>query len=209
MINILPGAVLDERQRSIIAAVDPHAEAEGVALTVTRGHSSPLEQLAMIERKARENNCLFKEFVSENLNDQALIWRDGKQMQAYLWQQSWSALLLKGIVINPPLAAVCLEHYIRPSSEDMYMKIMYPSPHIKEVPTPDQIKRGEYTPCPIDFSARVDRGTKAERVDIKLVTEILTKAKAAGAGIRFIKPEPRNVCVHCDLEKDHEHKAHT
>jgi len=193
MINTLPEAVLDDKQRKIIAAVDPHALAAGVTLTVTRGHSTPIKQLKTIETAARANECLFSEFVPGNVHDQTRIWRGGKEMQAYLWQQTWSALLIKGIVINPPLAAICLEHYHRPNNEDMFGQIIYPSPHIKELDNP--------LPCPIDFSARVDRLTRTERTDIALVTEILTKAKDAGAGIRFIKPEPKNVCVHCDTEK--------
>jgi len=201
MIQILPEAILDDRQKRVIFAVQEHTVTAGVTLTVTRGHSTPVEQLKTIERYARDMNCLFSEFVPGNVHDKTTVWRGGKELQAYCWQQTWSALLFRGVIINPPLAAVCLEHYVNASGVDMNGQIIYPSPHIKDVNDPQ--------PCPIDFSARVDRGTKAERVDIKLVTEILTKAKAAGAGIRFIKPEPRNVCVHCDLEKDHEHKAHT
>ena len=202
MIHILTGAVLDDHQKRVVYRIQEHTVPAGVTLTVTRGHSSPGAQLKYIERLAREHNCLFSEFVPGNLHDQTRIWRGGKELQVYLWQQSWSALLMKGIVVNPPLAAVCLEHYIRPTSEDMFMKIMYASPHIKELPTAEQIKDGDFVPCPIDFSARIDRGTNAERVDLNGVVEILTTAKKAGAGIRFIKPEPQNVCVHIDLEKE-------
>lgn len=195
MIAILPEASLDDRQRRVIAAVEPHAVEAGVTLTVTRGHSTPKSQLHTIWKLAEANNCVFSEFVADNVHDQALVWRDGKRIQVYYWAQTLSALLVRNVIVNPPLAFVCLEHYIRAETgEDMFGQIIYPSPHIKDLDDPN--------PCPIDFSARVDRMTRTDRVDLALVTEILTKAKAAGAGIRFIKPEPKNVCVHCDLEKE-------
>jgi hypothetical protein len=196
MITILPEAILDDRQRKIIAAVEPYAVEAGVTLTVTRGHSSPVRQLKTIENAARDNDCLFSEFISGDPHAVVSVWRGGKEQQFYAWQQTWSALLFKGIIINPPLAAVCLEHYVNAAGVDMMGQIIYPSPHIKELDDPK--------PCPIDFSARVDRLTRTDRKDIALVTKILTKAKDAGVGIRFIKPEPKNVCVHCDTENTHD-----
>lgn len=194
MIDILPGAVLDDSQKRIIFRVQEHTIAEGVTLTVTRGHSTPLEQLKKIEREAKEEDCMFTEFRPGNLHDKTGIWRGGKEVQVYLWQQTWSMLLLRGVVINPPLAAVCLEHYIRPSGQDMYGEIMTASPHIKELDDPE--------PCPIDWSARVNRNTTIERIDPETVARILLAAKKAGAGIRYVKIEPYNVCVHTDTEKE-------
>lgn len=188
MIHILPGAKLDDKQKRVIYRIQEHTTASAVTLTVTRGHSSPEEQLRKIESAALDNDCLFTEFAHDDLHAKVRVWRDGRELNAYAWQQTWSALLLKGYIINPPLTAVCLEHYIRASGEDMYMKSMDPSPHIKS--------------DPIDFSGRIDRGMPTERVSLEQVTEILLKAKDSGAGIRYIKPEPKNVCVHIDLEKE-------
>ena len=186
MIEILPGVELDKKQERVIFAVQDHTIDAGVTLTVTRGHSSPLEQLKIIDAKAQIENCKFSEFVPGNLHDKVEIWRAGQPIQAYRWQQTWSMLLQRGQVVNPPLAAVCLEHYVRYGGEDMFGKIIYPSPHIIS--------------DAVDFSARVDRGMSTEKKDIVLVTTILLAAQKAGAGIRFVKPEPRNMCVHIDLE---------
>jgi hypothetical protein len=193
MIQILPGVKLDDLQRRVIEKITPYTDADGIMLSVTRGHSTPLEQLAMIERKARENGCLFTEFIPEDLHTMVTVYRDSRELKAYAWAQTLSALLMKGIVINPPLTFTCLEHYIRPTSEDMYLKLMHPSPHIKALDDPE--------PCPIDFSARVDRLLPTERESISLVVSIMQEAKRGGAGIRFIKPEPKNVCVHIDIDK--------
>jgi hypothetical protein len=192
MIEILPGVELDDRQRKVIFLVQEHTLAENVTLTVTRGHSTPLQQLKIIERKAGANDCMFSEFVPGNLHDKTGVWRNGQEVQVYLWQQTWSMLLLRGEVVNPPLAAVCLEHYIRPGDEDMHGKLMYPSPHIKDLYDP--------APCPLDFSGLIDRGMGTQYKDLARVARILEKAKAADCGIRFIKIEPKNNCAHCDLE---------
>ena len=216
MINIFPSAVIDEKQKEVIYKVQEQTYKFGVTLTVTRGHSSALEQLKTVEDFAKESNCLFPEFLSGNLKDTRVVWRDGHAINAYLWQQSWAMLLLKytlsngkqGKVVNPPASAVCLEHYIRPNCEDMYMKVIHVSPHIEgrtDKATDFQkinykLDSDKITFFPIDFSARVDREMKTERIDIPLVIKILTAAKADGAGIRFIKPEPANVCVHVDTE---------
>lgn len=185
MIFILPGVVLDDKQKKVIFAIQDVTTMEGVALTVTRGHSTPAQQLSTIEDYARKNNCLFTEFIPGDATATIKLWRGGQEIIVYAWQQTWSMLLFKGIVVNPPFKATCLEHYIRPSGEDMFMKMIDASPHT--------------TSDPIDFSAKIDRGMTTEKEDIDVVEGILKKAQANGSGIRFIKPEPKNVCVHIDL----------
>lgn len=187
MIRIKPGADLDDKQKRVIARIQPFTASAAVTLTVTRGHDSPLGQLATIEDYARRHDCLFLEFRPGELYEKHTVWLDGKQKEVYLWQQTWSMLLHKGVIINPPLAAECLFDYFAPG-RNKKGEIILPSPHILS--------------DPLDFSGRVDRHMKTERVDIALVAAILTKAKNAGAGIRAIKPEPANVCVHIDLEKE-------
>jgi len=49
-IKIRQGAVLDDKQRRILARIEPFTD--GHVLEVTRGHSSEAEQLATIEKFA-------------------------------------------------------------------------------------------------------------------------------------------------------------
>jgi len=193
MIQIKPDALLDEHQKRVIFKIQEHTVPLGITLTVTRGHSTPLEQLNTIERLARKNKCLFTDFIPGDIHTRVKVWRSGKQFEAYAWAQTLSSLLFKDFIINGPFQFTCLEHYIRSTGEDMFLKIINPSPHIKALDDPN--------PCPLDFSSKIDRDMKTERVDIHLVTDIMVKAQAAGAGIRFIKPEPRNGCVHVDLDR--------
>jgi len=194
MILILPEAVIDEKQKAVIFRIQDFTTAENVTLTVTRGHSSPYDQLAIIEKYAKQHNCLFEEFQPGVLADKLDVWIDGEQKSVYPWQQTWSMLLhlyslnggKRGALVNPPMIAECLFDYIV-GDHNKKGELIQPSPHIVS--------------DPIDFSGRVDRGLKTERVDIPLVTKILERAKAGGAGIRGIKPEVGNCCVHTDLVK--------
>lgn len=180
MITIRPTAVLDDKQKQVIYNIQPFTV--GMDLEVTRGHSSPLEQLNTIEAFAVKNNCRFSEFKSGNLYDDVDIWIDGEKKRVYCWQQTWSMLLHKGVIVNPPIAAECLFEYINAAGINRKGELIPPSPHIMR--------------DPIDFSARVN-GTP----NMAFVAKILNRAKASGAGIRFVKQEPKNGCVHIDLEQ--------
>lgn len=181
MITIRPGAVLDEKQQRVIYKIQQHTL--GHMLTVTRGHSTPLEQLQTIADFALRHNVRFHEFDAENFAPEDLhrtVEIDGQHR--YCWQQTWSRLLHLGIVVNPPLVAECLEDYINDQGYNRKGESIQPSPHILS--------------DPIDFSARIDGAPNMPKV-----IELLTTAMNNGAGIRFVKPEPKNGCVHIDLER--------
>lgn len=204
--------VLDAWQAELLDAIEPLTA--GHTLVVTRGHSLPVDQLRTIENYGRLNGLLAAcpEFVRDNLVDKVAFEQDLAVM-VYRWQRLWSLLLNKfsttggkqGAKINPPYAAVCLYDYFRSPGENMKGKLIQPSPHIKDVPSADDIEKGAFKPCPIDFSQHVDGG-----VNIGLVEEIMKTAKAElerrareeafiGPRIRNITVEPANGCVHIDL----------
>jgi len=166
---------LDEKQKRVIENIEPYTL--GMDLICTRGHSTPGEQLDTIEKLAANNKVHFPEFQSGNLEEIIDIPDVGK---GYRWQRTHSHLLNIGVIVNPPLECTILEDYIRPNGENMKGETMQPSPHI--------------TSDPIDFSSRVNGVPHLD-----LVVSIMTRAKAAGAGIRYIKPEPKNGCVHVDI----------
>lgn len=177
MIKIKPDAVIDDYQQSIINAIEPFTI--GNTYVVSRGHASPESQLAIIKDFAIRYNCLYPEFEDGNLYDQNIIIINSLAKTCFLWQRTWSKLLNIGIIINPPVVAEVLFTYIR-NGVDTKGKLINPSPHILS--------------NPIDFSAKID-GIPS----LKGVVSMLKRAQTAGVGIRFIKPEPVNGCIHIDL----------
>ncbi|MEK6744279.1 MAG: hypothetical protein AABZ15_11735 [Nitrospirota bacterium] len=177
MIEISDSAVLDDKQRRVIAKIEPFTT--GLDLRVTRGHSTPLSQLSTIAKLAKEYKVSFPEFSQDNVDEMVEVPGVGL---VYRWQRTHSRLLHIGVIVNPPRTCTILESYVRPTGEEMLGKLMDPSPHI--------------TSDPIDFSQKVN-GVP----NIKLAARILTRAKAAGAGIKYVKIENVNGCCHCDLER--------
>jgi hypothetical protein len=180
MITKKPGAVFDPNQLAVLSHIEPFTT--GMDLLATRGHSSPQEQIATIENFAQQHGCLakFPEFIPGGPVD---VKKDvpGAGL-VYHWQRLWSWLLHIGLVVNPPENAICLFEYERPSGEQMKGKVIHSSTHIVGE------ENGQW---PIDFSQKVN-GVP----NIHLVEQLMIKAKAAGAGIQFIKVETGNGCVH-------------
>lgn len=178
MIEISDSAVLDDKQRRVIAAIEPFTT--GLDLRVTRGHSTPQDQLTTIAKLARTHKIKFPEFQAGNVDGMVEVPGVGL---VYRWQRTHSRLLHIGAVVNPPRTCTILESYVRATGEEMLGKLMDPSPHI--------------TSDPIDFSQKVN-GIP----NITLCANILARAKSAGAGIKYIKIEKVNGCCHCDLERE-------
>jgi len=193
MITIREGVILDENQRKVLKNIEPFTT--GLDLEVTRGHDTPRGQLNTIAKYAKRNGVHFPEFDAgiADLEEIVDIPTVGRVMT---WQRTWSKLLNIGVIINPPLPAVCLFPYMRPTGEQMQGKVIDQSPHIKKVPSAEEIKAGKFDPCAIDFSTKVN-GVSS----ISLTAKILNKAKDSGAGIRVVKLEPKNGCVHIDTAK--------
>jgi hypothetical protein len=193
MIAIRQGAILDKAQKKIISNIEPFTT--GLDMEVTRGHSTPREQLETIAKLATENGVFFPEFDSA-VKDMETIIDIPTVGRVYTWARTVSKLLNIGVVVNPPIRMICLFPYERPSGEQMMGKGINPSPHIKPVPTDEEVDEGNYDPCPIDFSAKVNGIS-----NLLLARQIMVRAMAAGAGIKFVKPEPKNGCIHNDTEK--------
>ena len=193
---------LDYWQNAGLDSIEPYTE--GYVVTVTRGHSLPIEQLNTIHKYAIANFDLaqFPEYEKGNLTDRTTL-EDGTEV--YLWQRVWSELLRifsatngkKGAKINPPLAAVCLFDYIV-NNVNKKGQIISPSPHIGDVNESPKVK-----PRPIDFSQKiVNESTGEKTANIDLVASFMNEAKTNEVPIRNVTVEYANGCVHIDLMKE-------
>lgn len=188
------GATFDEKQEKFLT--DLEFFSVGYTITATRGHSSPLEQLRIIEYYAKQDGVLFKSFVRDDLYSTTVV--EGKTV--FLWQSTWSALLglfhtskgRKGKKINPPLAAECLDDYVGSAGVNMKGKIIYPSPHIAG---------GKSGMWPIDFSGRVIPTGGIELISLDIVADVIHEAQLSGLPIKNITIEQGNNCVHVDLKE--------
>jgi hypothetical protein len=183
MVEIKKDAILDDNQKEVISRIAVICGDN--RLTVTRGHSMPQEQLDLIERFGKDHGCIFPEFIPDGPVD--LKKECAEVGLVYHWQRTWSRLLHLGVVVNPPLSAICLDDYTRPSGEKMKGKVIHKSAHIA----------GQVNGCwPIDFSARVNG-----QVNFDLVRDIMDQARISNAGIQDIRVEHGNGCVHIDTLK--------
>jgi hypothetical protein len=188
------GATFDEKQEKVLKDIEFFSV--GYTLTATRGHSSPLEQLRIIEYYAKQDGVLLKPFVRDDLYSKAVVAGN----EVFLWQPTWSALLhlfhmskgRKGKKINPPLAAECLDDYVGSAGVNMKGKIIYPSPHIAG---------GKSGMWPIDFSGRVTPTGGVELNSLDIVADVIHEAQLSGVPIKNITIEQGNNCVHVDLKE--------
>jgi hypothetical protein len=192
--------VLDEWQNEVLDQCEPFIH--DCTVTVTRGHSLPIDQLRIIEQYAENEHItsMLPEFRHDDLLGKVDIPGFGI---VYRWQRIWSQLLYMysttqrkhGALINPPYQAICLTDYIRADGTNMNGQLIYPSPHIVPMDENPKVK-----PCPIDVSAYavINGHREYAIVDIEAM---FNHAKISGAKIRSIQPEPANGCVHLNLEK--------
>jgi len=196
MITRKEDAVFDSYQEKILEAIEFFSA--GYTITATRGHSSPLEQLRIIEQYAIQDDVLLKPFKRDDVHTR--IYDENEQQEIYLWQHAWSALLNlytitkgeKGKLINPPLAAICLREYVR-NGVDMRGKIINPSPHISG---------GKSGAWPIDFSGKIKLSDGSKMTSLDIVADICHQAQLSGVAISNITKEIANNCVHIDLAKE-------
>ena len=165
-VYVRPSAIITPSIQRVLDEIVPHTG--DVLVTVTSGFRGPSAQLQVIATYAKLNNVSFHGFDPGDPHKRITLPEHGREV--YAWQPTWSRLLHLGVIINPPLAAECLEDYIRPSGENMKGKIIAGSPH----------GTGN------DFDCRLDPG----------VPDVLDRAKAAGAHIRYFLVERKNNALH-------------
>jgi hypothetical protein len=136
-----------------------------VSEIVTSGVRVPEDSLRII-RQYLTSKSLAKQYP-EAMSCQILEKYSNGQ---YLWQMGWSALLNKGVIINPPMAAICLMDYIR-DGINKKGQIIGQSPHVKKKA--------------FDLS-----GTDSLVIVKRLVEDKMIKSYLL---------ERENNCIHCDI----------
>jgi hypothetical protein len=164
---------------AVLAELEPFAAEAGVKMVITSGLRDPQDQLRVIAGYAAEHGVSFPEFDANDPHKKVRL-ADGRDV--YAWQRTWSRLLFIGIVINPPLAAECLEDYIRPNGENMKGKLLQGSVH----------GNGKA------FDEQADGNLKDAQDEVPKKIAVLEKAKAAGVKIKGWKVERKNNAIHVD-----------
>jgi hypothetical protein len=169
MISKRKHVVLTPYLEEIASRISSHSG--GHIARLTSGVRTPQEQVGIIAYWALKMKVNFPEFDPFDLHGQTVI--DGKLL--YRWQRTWSKLLNLGIIINPPLAAVCLESYVV-GGHDKQGEIIRESPHQRSTA--------------MDFVC--DEG-----VDVML--GIIKAAQKSGVPIKSYRVERKQYCVHVDV----------
>lgn len=175
-LTIQTGVDLTPTIEPVIVALDPLFEP--LPRYVTSGRRNPESQLRLIRRYAISAGVAreFPEFATCTVSGVVRIELEGKEQELFGWQRTWSRLLNRGIIINPPVAATVLFYYIR-NGINKKGRTIQPSPHFKG--TAFDIGSG---------------GTTVEAVEA-----IIKKAMAAGVrGLAGYVVEHDQGCVHVD-----------
>jgi hypothetical protein len=168
MIYVRPSVKRTETIDRVLEQIEPHSE--GMILDITSGLRDPAEQLIIIAKYALVNKVRFPEFDPDDVHGRVTI--DGQEI--YQWQRTWSALLALGIIINPPLAAVVLDDYLR-DGVNKKGHLIPGSPH--------------YAGKAFDISGRPG---------LEKIVGVLQRARAAGAEIKGWLVERKQGAVHVD-----------
>jgi hypothetical protein len=170
-LTIRATAVRSKQTDPVIARLDKYFAEAQLKAEVSSILRDPTTQLYLIIDYAKKYN-LKHDFTDQDVD----VKLDNVN---YVWQETWSLLLNRGIIINPPRVAVCLEDYVSPNSG--FHKAGYliqPSPH--------------FTGRAFDISGGND-------MDISNELAVVNKALAAdpNIGISSLTIERTNNCVHC------------
>lgn len=125
---VLRGVNLTETIDKVVAELDPFfIRAERNAF-VTSGLRDAEDQLHLIQSMGHRYNLL-EEHPEARIADlrAKMTWRDGSSV--YTWQPLWSHLLKDGIIINPPLPAICLFDSLRDDGSNRKGKLIQATPH--------------------------------------------------------------------------------
>lgn len=172
------GVKMNDRCEYVIVAMDEYFKQAGIVAYVTRVESTSQDQLNIIRKYCVRYGVdkEFPEIKTCGVMDK-IDFGEGKKI--FTWQRAWSKLLNIGVIINPPLPAICLFDYIRNGVNKKGTEIGH-SPH--------------YYGKAFDIGGGVDHDITNELV----VVEKAFKEKLKG--MKGYLPERKNNCIHVDVE---------
>lgn len=179
-LKVNKSVVLTTTIEPVIIALDKYFEAEGKVAFVTSGLRDATSQLSIIRGYLAKTGLdkKYPEAITCQLNDKKQF---GTKM-IYAWQEGWSALLNKGIIINPPLPAECLMDYFR-NGKNKKGQIIGSSPH--------------FNGTAFDIGGGVDGVEGSVTNEWRIISKALAdKVK----GLKGLLLERNNNCVHVDCE---------
>ncbi|HJZ18896.1 MAG TPA: hypothetical protein VJ208_02225, partial [Candidatus Nanoarchaeia archaeon] len=166
----------------VICALESYFEAEGKVANVTSGLRDAASQLSIIRgylaKKGMDKK--YPEAITCGLNNK--IQFETKIVHA--WQLGWSALLNVGIIINPPIDAICLMDYFGADGLNRKGKVIKASEHFNGT-------------C-FDIGGGVD-GINGDAVSEQKIVQKALDDKCPG--LVSIVLERNNNCVHCHCQK--------
>jgi hypothetical protein len=179
---VAKNVVLNRSLADSIIAVRPYYAARKHKATITSGYRSPDYQLQLIMGFIRDNGFVEQFFelsdgIMYSYPVNKFIFVDGDSY--YWWQRGWSHLLGLGFIINPPIAAMCLEHSLRSDGTDRFHSVIPVTPHANGTAY-DQ-----------------DGGTDHDPTDEFAIMQVA--AKDLKCKIRGLVIERKQSCVHTDI----------
>jgi hypothetical protein len=103
---VMPNVILTRSIDYVILKLDKHFENFDFVRYVTSGLREPMKQLEVIMDYAKTYDMPVN-FVKEDVNVKI------GSSDNYIWQDVWSQLRVKGLIINPPYLAACLYDHMK------------------------------------------------------------------------------------------------
>lgn len=173
-LTVLPTVVLTPIITPVIEGLDYYFEQFRIKAVVTSGLRDANDQLRVIRSYMIKTGIdkIFPAAMTCKVTDQ--------EGQFYIWQMAWSTLLHKNVIINPPLAAICLLDSVRPNGSNRKGELISQTPHAK--------------------GTAFNIGGGGNGVDDE--ADVITAAlKAHLPGLKGFIKERENNALHCDCIK--------
>lgn len=186
------GVILTDVIDPVILQLDPFFEQAQLKAFVTSGLRDAQHQLGIILNLADKNSLneeLFYNGLIGSPIDFKVKWSSAPLQNTYWWQPIWSALLNRGVIVNPPLAAETLMDYYR-KDELTGKLVLYKSAGYLIQPSP------HFNGTAFDVGGGNDKDISNELAVIREAT------KDGGIkGFKGLVVERNNNCVHVDAER--------
>jgi hypothetical protein len=179
-LKVKPGVVLTPVIEPVICEMESDFKKANLYAFVTSGLRDAYSQLAIVKKYLKVKGL-------DKLYPETMACTNPTDMYGghYVWQLAWSHLLNVGVIINPPLAAVCLMDYYGPNGKGSNRKgkVIGQTPHAKG----------------ISFDIGGAGGEDSTIKDELVVVKAAFKRKLKGM-ISFL-PEHNNNAIHIDCKK--------